>query len=239
LLESEKLAALGVLSSGIAHEINNPIGIVLGNAQMLRKKIEDKERNFTAESIEDMVKQIEINSKRCSNIITSLLQFSKRKEPVFIESDVNEIIERALEFTQSRLGSKAIEVSKKLQSPLPAVMADPVQLEQVFINFIINAEQSMGEQGRLRIRSCKCEAGEGRRESVRVSFSDSGSGMSEEVKRKIFDPFFTTKETGSGTGLGLSVSYGIIKAHNGNIEISSEKGKGTEISVVLPATGKA
>jgi len=231
LLESEKLASLGVLSSGIAHQINNPLGIILGNTQMLLRKLEQDSGALNSEDIQELLTAVEENAKRCSRIVDSLLQFGRRKTPQFQKTDIAAVLNRALEFTSSHLSEKGIEVVKDFNSSLYS-LADPVQLEQVFINIIINSEQSLEKSGQIRIKSDIKNYNS--RKFIFITFHDNGRGISDDNLSKIFDPFFSTKEPGQGSGLGLSISYGIIKSHGGDIEISSKLGEGTTVVVKLP-----
>ena len=231
LLESEKLASLGVLSSGIAHEINNPLGIILGHTQMILKNLKSGKGLTEAQEVEKLLEEVEINTKRCSRIVSSLLHFARKKEVNREDTAVAQILDNALVFASGRLSSKGIKVEKEVDASLPVIPADPVQLEQVFINIIFNAEQSMAEGGRLVIRA---EAPETDKGYFTLVFKDNGKGIAAKDLSRIFDPFFSTKDPGQGSGLGLSLSYGIIKAHGGDIRITSKKGKGTRAIVVLP-----
>ncbi|MCP4650971.1 MAG: HAMP domain-containing protein [PVC group bacterium] len=229
LIESERMASLGVLSSGIAHEINNPLGVILGHAQMLLKELKTRGDLEDAQEAEKLLNTIEEYARRCTHIVRSLLQFAKKREMQFSETDVSSTVSNALMFAEGRLNKKEIKVGKHLASDLPPVLADAIHLEQVFINIIFNAEQSMNQGSKLDV-SIELEKGE----EIVVAFQDEGEGVSEENIKKIFDPFFSTREPGEGVGLGLSISYGIIKAHGGDINIESEVGKGTRVSVRLP-----
>ena len=230
LLESEKLASLGILSSGIAHQINNPLGIILGNTQMLLRKLR-QDVSLEPKDIQELLTAVEENARRCSHIVDSLLQFGRRKKPRFQETDVAEVINRALEFTSSHLSKKEINIVRDFTLPLYS-QADPIQLEQVFINIIINSEQSLEKNGQIEIKSEIRNYNE--RKFVFITFQDNGRGISKDNLSKIFDPFFSTKEPGQGSGLGLSISYGIIKSHGGEIEINSKPGEGTTVIVKLP-----
>jgi len=234
LLKSEKLASLGVLSSGIAHEINNPLGIILGQTQMLLRDLRDKDKAIHPKEIEGLLEGVEENTKRCSHIVKSLLQFAKTKTFQFQRVDVDASIERALSFTEARFAKKNIEVSREYPECIPVIQADPIQLDQVFINILINAEQSINSQGRVHIKVSLVERSAKSPTLVRIAFEDNGRGIARDHLGRIFDPFFSTKEPGDGVGLGLSVSYGIIKAHGGTIEIKSEEGKGAQVCVMLP-----
>jgi signal transduction histidine kinase len=238
LVESEKMVALGALSSGIAHEINNPLGIILGHTQMLLKEFKTKGNLQTPQEAQKLLEAIQDNTKRCSHIVNSLLQFAKKKDLQFQDTDVMSSIENALVFTSNRLSQKGIEITKDFQPKLPLVSADPIQLEQVFINIILNSEQSMPNGGRIKISAGVEPVKEAKPKFISLVFEDTGEGIPQEVLGRIFDPFFSTKEPGEGAGLGLSVSYGIIRAHGGDIEAKSQIGIGTVITVKLPLRKK-
>jgi len=231
LLESEKIASLGILSSGIAHQINNPLGIILGDTQMLLKKLSTKEGVVDSKEAEELLKDIEENIKRCSKIINSLLQFGRRKELQFQEVVINDIINSSLKFVEPSLLKKDAVVITDI-NPNIKILADPIQLEQVFVNIILNATQSIEVKGQIRIVSEIRNLPEG--DFLCVVFEDNGRGIFEEDLKKVFDPFFSTKDVSEGAGLGLSVSYGIIKAHKGDIEIKSKEKEGTTVIVKLP-----
>ena len=230
LLESEKITSLGVLSSGIAHQLNNPLGVVLGNIQLLIKKLSSKRDSLDFSEIEELLKEAEENTKRCSQIINSLLQFGRRKTPQFEEVDIKELIELSLKFVEGSLLKKEIEIDKKIK-PVK-IWVDPVQIEQVFVNILLNAIQSIEEKGKIEIINEIIKEQE--KNFLAIRFTDTGRGISEDNLKKIFEPFFSTKEISEGAGLGLSVSYGIVKAHRGEIKIRSKSGEGTQVTVILP-----
>jgi signal transduction histidine kinase len=228
LMQASKLASMGTMAGGVAHELNNPITGILGFAQLLIQNLQGDERN-----VED-AKRIEALSLRCRNIITTLLAFARQENVKLSHVDVNEAVERTMELAGNQLRVSGIEVEKQLLSPLPMVNANIVQLQQVFLNLITNASFAMGKNGKLTIITGVD------RDNVFVKFSDTGPGISKENILKIFDPFFTTKPVGQGTGLGLSLSHGIISALGGKIEVESVEGAGTTFTIILPsaAAGK-
>ncbi|HCJ67735.1 MAG TPA: hypothetical protein DHV62_10590 [Elusimicrobia bacterium] len=225
LIRSEKLAALGQLVAGIAHEINNPLTAVLGFSQLLVTEPEVK-----GEIKEDLLR-IKQEAERARKIVQGLLSFSRPNKPQKEPININELLEKILSMREYQLRVNNIEIIKNLDSNLPQVSIDPYQLEQVFLNIIVNAEQAILEtnkKGKLLIGTKK-ENG-----YLKISFTDSGPGISKENLLKIFDPFFSTKDVGKGTGLGLSITYRIIEQHNGKIYALSEEGQGTTFVIELP-----
>jgi two-component system NtrC family sensor kinase len=223
LVQSEKLASLGRLAAGIAHEINNPLTNASLGIQLLRKKRD----NWQAAA--GQLDAVERNIDRASAIARELLQFSRQQEAAFLPVNINEAIARALVWMDHQLGRVVVEQDL---APVPEVMGDRLKLEQVFINVLSNALEAMPEGGRLSIATVSNEG------MVEVRISDTGTGIAEENLSKVFDPFFTTKEVGSGTGLGLYLCYGIIRQHCGLIDISSSVGQGTTVSISIPAKSK-
>jgi two-component system NtrC family sensor kinase len=222
LVQSEKLSSLGQLAAGIAHEINNP----LTNASLGIQTLKQRLCNERADS--DMVERlaaVEKNIDRASLIAQELLQFSRRGETEFRPLDINHALKGSLTLLQYKLSN--ITLSQHLE-PVPEAMGDLVKLEQVFINILSNSLESMPEGGELSIASMSKDG------MIAVRITDTGCGIAPESQLRVFEPFFTTKDVGSGTGLGLSVSYGIIKQHRGFIELSSEPGKGTTVTVRIP-----
>ena len=226
LLQSEKMASLGSLAAGVAHEINNPLGGILIYASLL---MEDFEASKDPR-VEDL-KRIVDEATRCKEIVKSLLEFGRQTESRFEPMDINKAINDGLFFLENQVLFHDIRIIKRLDSSLPFVEGDSNQIKQVFMNMMVNAAEAMSEGGgSLTIATGVDPEGA----TLFVSFQDSGMGISPEVQSKIFDPFFTTKAVGKGTGLGLSTSYGIIQSHHGNIEVESEPDKGTVFTIYLP-----
>ena len=224
-----QLAAVGELAAGVAHELNNPLAII----QMYSES--SKERGDLDDTAKRDLLVIHEQAERASKITRNLLSFARKHEPEKNMVSVNEIIERTLEMHSHQLSINNIEVSEELQPGLPMIMADYNQMQQVFMNIIINAEQAMLEahgRGKLNI---KTETTEG---MIKISFTDDGPGISEGNLKRIFDPFFTTKEVGKGTGLGLSICYGIVQAHGGHIYAISKMGEGATFVIEIPITSE-
>jgi len=239
LIQAEKMAAVGQLAAGVAHELNNPLGGILGYSQFALEKIDQKPiRQFDevdTESFLQYLKDIEQQTKRCRSIIKSLLKFSRasRKEE-FEPTDVNSVLKETLMFTGHQMEKSKVRLVEKLAESLPLINGHSGQLQQVFTNLILNAVQAMPDGGTLTVDSRIRED----LKSVEISFTDTGEGITKGDWDKIFEPFFTTKKVGEGTGLGLSVSYGLIKNHGGEIKVKSKKNQETTFTVILPAPGE-
>ena len=225
-IQQEKMAAIGLLAGGIAHEINNPLGGILAFTQLLMKDAKDNEL-----FIKDL-KEIESAAIRCKKIVSDLLDFSrvsKERENCFV--DVNILLDKIFPFLKGDLRSLNVELVFKPTRNIPEVKANPDRLQQVFLNILTNACHAMPRGGTLSVKTgvdvCK---------RVIIRISDTGVGIPDEELPRIFDPFYTTKEPSKGTGLGLSIAYRIIKEHGGNIEVQSEIGKGSTFTISLPAT---
>ncbi|KCZ73334.1 histidine kinase,HAMP domain-containing protein,histidine kinase [Candidatus Methanoperedens nitroreducens] len=216
LIQSEKLASIGMLAAGVAHEINNPLTNILLSAESLLRKRTDE--NTLKQKLEEIISEVEH-----ARIITrNLSEFSRQVEPEIKEMDIKEILERILGIIRI----KNIRVERDIQSVI--LEGDPSQLQQVFLNIIINAVQAMPKGGRLSVSAGEANG------FVEVSISDTGVGIPEESLGKIFDPFFTTKKVGEGTGLGLSICLGIVEKHEGEIKVNSKVGEGSTFTVRLP-----
>ncbi len=224
LIQSEKLASLGKLAAGIAHEINNPLGGILIYSYLILEETPKDNPHY------DNLKKIVKETTRCKDIVKGLLEFARPKEPEMSLTDINDVIERSLSIVERQVLFQNITIKKEYSRGLPRTIADGAQLQQVFINMIINAAEAMKGNGALTIKSSL----EQDKQYLAIEFTDTGHGIREEDKKRLFEPFFTTKEVGKGTGLGLAISYGIIQKHNGAIIVSSQVGKGTTFKVRLP-----
>jgi two-component system NtrC family sensor kinase len=227
LIQSEKMASMGQLSASIAHEVNNPLSGALIYNQLITKKITRGE--FDREAILNYLSKMEHELSRSTKLIRSLLDFSVQSEPKIKEVNVNEVLNRALELGIHAGSKENTRVEKDLQ-PLPTFMVDPDQLEQVFVNLIMNALQAMPAGGTLALRTYM------ENREVKIAVKDTGCGIPPENMNKIFTPFFSTKKEVKGVGLGLSVSYGIIQGLKGRIGVESKVGEGTTFTVCLPVT---
>lgn len=225
LLQREKLAAVGQLVSGVAHELNNPLAGVLAFAQLLESA------PGSAEEQREAVKAIHKEAKRAAKIVSNLLLFARERDAERTRTDLNAVMADALELRRYVLRTQQVEVAMELDPALPAVWADPFQLQQVVLNFITNAEYALKgvpHEKRITLRTWFANS------RVCASVADNGTGIESEVIDRVFNPFFTTKEVGEGTGLGLSISHGIIRQHGGHIGVESVPGNGAMFTIDLP-----
>ncbi len=221
LAQYEKLASLGQLAAGIAHEINNPLTNILLNIQILKNALKGTGHSEIVNSVDSIVKNVD----KVSAITKKVLQFSGDTKPELKPININTVIEGALTLLKNK--PKNVVINKTL-SEIPNVMGDTVKLEQVFVNILDNSIQAMHGGGDIYIESSHTDGW------AKIKIADSGIGIPEENLSKVFDPFFSTKEVGTGTGIGLSICYGIINQHNGEIDIESNEGKGTIVTIRLP-----
>ncbi|MBI1976605.1 MAG: hypothetical protein HYS56_03755, partial [Candidatus Omnitrophica bacterium] len=220
---------------GVAHELNNPMGAVLGYAQLAREKADQINSTDLKEQISRYLQTIETEGQRCKRIIDGLLRFSRggiQEKPVFQSTSIREVLQNTFNLTQHQLEMHRIKVHQEIEENLPTVRGDGNQLQQVFTNIILNADQAMPNGGDLWVTVRRNSEKPG---MMAVSFKDTGCGIIPEYLDKIFDPFFTTKPIGQGTGLGLSISYGIIQDHRGEIKVESEPNQGATFTVYLQA----
>lgn len=231
LIQSEKMAALGQLAGGIAHEINNPLSGVLGFSKILIKKTANEKLRKMKEFADfpESLKLIKESSLRCKEIIEKVLIFARQSDRDISLTDINQVIKDTLVLIETHPSRVKIGMVLKLDPDLPKIMANKNQIQQVFMNIALNAYQAMTDGGELKITTGLSEE-----DFIEISFTDTGHGISQENINKIFDPFFTTRDVGEGTGLGLSISYRITKDHHGEIKVKSEEGKGTTFSIYLP-----
>lgn len=256
MVHSEKMRSLGELVAGITHEINNPINFIHGNLTHLQnysqalinlidlyesmeidlsedkkqelKKLKDKiELSFIKEDLPMLIKSCKEGTERTKNIILDLKNFSRLDEMVVNSIDLPKEIDTTLNILSNKMKGK-VEIIKEYESNIPLVEGYGGQLNQVFMNILDNASYAIKEKGNIYIRLKKTE------KDVIIEFEDTGCGMNKEQVEKIFDPFFTTKPVGSGTGLGMSISYKVIQKHNGTIAVESVEGKGTKFKIQIP-----
>jgi len=227
MVQTEKLTSLGLLAAGVAHEVNTPLAVISNYIQMLAKQLPGDDPRHSL--IEKVVKQ----TFRASEIVNNLLNFSRTGAAEFTEVDLNAVVEETLSLVAHPFRTAQVQVSRNLQEQLPPVLGSNNKLQQVFLNLFMNARDSMPSGGTVEVRTASHNG------SVEIEITDSGSGIPQENLHRIFDPFFTTKSMGRGTGLGLSVSYGIIKEHAGKVDVRSSQGKGTSFRLEFPIARKA
>ena len=232
LVQSTKLAAVGRLISGIAHEVNNPVSIINLHIASVMQNIESQK---LPEDLIETLRVIQRQNNKIGQIIAGLQAFSRQGyfSPDWI--NVNQTVHTALRLVENTLQNQDIVYQAELEDSLPKVFLDPIRIEQVLLNLFNNAIEAMPGGGVLTV-STTLETDQKDEDWVVIRVRDTGTGIEEEHLTQLFDPFFTTKEVGEGTGLGLSVSYGLIQEHRGRIEVSSQRGKGTEFQIYLPVT---
>ncbi|MDT8304088.1 MAG: ATP-binding protein, partial [Sedimentisphaerales bacterium] len=226
LLHADRLATIGMLAAGVAHELNEPVGNILGFAQLAKKC------PGIPDSVEHDIGKIETASLHAREIIQKLLVFARQAQPNKTHVNFNQVVQDGLYFFEARCAKEGIELICLLSPDMPEITADPGQLNQLMVNLVVNSLQSMPGTGKIKVQTRFSE------HNVYLIVEDTGTGMSKEVLDKIFVPFFTTKDVGHGTGLGLPVVYGIVTAHGGTIDVKSKPGCGTRFEIQLPATGQ-
>jgi two-component system NtrC family sensor kinase len=228
LLQSAKLAAIGELASSVAHEVNNPLMVIMGQAGLASRELDGLPATQTR--LDTIVEQ----THRASKIIRDLLDFARRREPTPEPVEIRDVLERSLQLVGGRLTAGGVVGEVEVLGPVPLITGDRDQLTQVFVNLLTNAVDAMPDGGHVLLQAELRTAAGVRCLSVNVS--DTGVGMTPEQVRRVFEPFYTTKPEGKGTGLGLAVSAGIVRKHEGTLEVFSELGKGSTFVVSLPIT---
>ncbi len=222
LRHADRLATIGMLAAGVAHELNEPVGNILGFAQLAKKC------SGLPTTAQDDLEKIETASLQARDIIQKLLVFARQRPPKKMQVNLNQVVQDGLFFFEARCAKEGVELIRTLSPNLPEITADPAQLSQVLVNLVVNALQSIPGAGRITVETRFCD------NSVCLIVADTGIGMSKQVLEKIFVPFFTTKDVGQGTGLGLPVVHGIVTAHGGSIDVESKVGHGTRFEIRLP-----
>jgi two-component system NtrC family sensor kinase len=225
LVQARKISAIGTFTSGIAHELNNPVNNIVLTAEALKEDFEE----LNGEEALGMVQDILIQSERASEIIKNLLDFSRSERPEMVPIYISSVVKDTLRLVRNQLLLAGVEEETYVDEDLPSVCGDYKSLQQVFLNLFLNAIDALPRGGKLITKAYAAD------DSVKIEIRDTGAGIPPEDIPRIFDPFFTTKEVGRGTGLGLSVTYGIVQKHRGSIEVHSEKGVGTTFTVTLPS----
>ncbi|MFH2049953.1 MAG: ATP-binding protein, partial [bacterium] len=239
LIQSEKMSAIGQLAAGVAHELNNPLGGILGYAQFALEKMHknnpEGKPDKTVEGYIRYLTYIENQARRCKSIVQNLLRFSRSTHTTEVEDvNINDVILETKTFVEHQLNMNQITLEVETTEKIPIIQANGGQLQQVFTNLIINAMHASKPDSVIRITTGFSPSVGEFGGTVEVKVIDQGIGIPDEIINKIFEPFFTTKDVGKGTGLGLSLSYGIIRDHGGEIRVDSEVGKGTTFTIILP-----
>ncbi|HPP45006.1 MAG TPA: ATP-binding protein, partial [Methanomassiliicoccaceae archaeon] len=224
ITRTERLAALGQMAAGVAHEINNPLGGILLYSNLILEEMDDG--HPSKENMEKIIYQ----TNRCKKIVQNLLDFARTPSGDMRPININEVIVTSLNLVKDQSMFLGIKVRQDLSDNLPLVMGDSSRLEEVFLNLFVNASDAMDARGVLEISTWSSSTN-----AVKISIRDNGRGIDRAYLPHIFEPFFTTKDPGQGTGLGLSITYGIIQKHNGFIDVESEPGKGTTFIITIPA----
>jgi len=229
LVQAKKLSSLGILTSGIAHQLNNPLNNISTSCQILLEDLDDADKSF----LRKMLTNVEQEVYRARDIVRGLLEFSRVKEFALVHTPLKSVVERSIKLISSQI-PPGVEVAEEIPADL-MLYIDPQRMQQVFLNFLMNSIQAIGPPGHIRITAVKDQKS---KEGV-ITVEDTGCGIPEKDLGRVFDPFFTTKEVGIGTGLGLSVVYGIIEKHQGSISVDSKEGEGTRFVIRLPLGSSA
>jgi signal transduction histidine kinase len=230
LRQSEKLASVGQLAAGLAHEIGTPLNIIGGRAEFLLS------RPRSHKEIGDNLQIIRSQIDRIAGIVRQLLEFSRRREPAFRNVELLTLVRKVIGLLEHKIREKNVNIVIEVDETLPSIAADPDQMQQVFLNLLLNSLHALQAGGTIKISAAIASSGSanGKERKLSIEFEDNGAGIPAEHLSQVFDPFFTTKDVGEGTGLGLSVSYGIIKGHSGEIRVDSNPGQFTRFTIFLP-----
>jgi histidine kinase len=242
LIQASKMATLGEMATGVAHELNQPLSVIKTASSFIKRKVERKEP-LEEGILKTMAEEIDSHVDRAEKIINHMREFGRKSDVAKEKLQVNEILKRSLDFFKQQLKLRNIEVVERLEERLPLILADSNRLEQVFINLLINARDAIerkweqgalkGENKRITLQTCF------EQEMVTIRVTDNGVGIPEAILERIFEPFFTTKKVGKGTGLGLSISYGIVRDYDGTIKVESKEGEGATFTIRFPRIREA
>jgi two-component system NtrC family sensor kinase len=232
LMQSSKMAALGKLAAGIAHEVNNPLAVIKEKVGWLSDLMseEDVSKSENFQEFEDALRKIDYHVDRARKVTHRLLGFARRMEPSQERVNVNKILEETIDFLRNEAHYRNIEIRSEYAPDLPEITSDQAQLQQVFLNILNNAIDAVAKDGVITVRTTH----NSQKHKMAICIADNGPGIPNEVLNRVFDPFFTTKEVGKGTGLGLSISYSIVEKLGGRIMVASEVGSGTTFTISLP-----
>ncbi len=230
LVQSDKMAALGKMAAGVAHEINNPLAVIIQKTGWMQDLLADEDfrDSKNIEEYKTSIKKIEEHVERARKVVHNMLGYARRMEPQLEDVDINQTLDQTISFLENYSRINNIEIQKDLSDDLPIIASDQAQLQQVFLNLISNSIDAIGKEGLIEVKSRRINS------KIQVSISDNGPGIPEDKQKMVFDPFFSTKEMGKGTGLGLWVSYNIIDKMGGTITLESKKGVGSTFIVSIP-----
>jgi two-component system NtrC family sensor kinase len=236
LIQSGKMAALGKLAAGIAHEVNNPLAVIKEKVGWIMDLLgeEDISRSENYIEFDDAVRKIDYHVDRAKKVIHRLLGFARRMEPIREKVDINKVLDETIDFLQNEAHYRSINILCEYYPDLPTTVSDSSQLQQVFLNIFNNAIDAVGKDGEISVKTTY----NSKDEQIVITIADDGPGISSDQLDRVFDPFFTTKEVGMGTGLGLSISYTIVEKLGGRIMVASEVGKGTAFTIYIPVIGQ-
>jgi len=231
-IQESKMAALGKMAAGIAHEINNPLAVIGEKAGWIKDllKMEDVSKSENFQEVAEAANKIEYHINRAKMIIHRLLGFARRMEPATEILNINTVLDESLAFLENEARYRNIGIQADYALDLPLTASDPAQMQQVFLNILNNAIDAIGKEGEIHLKTRHLA----KNNEIAIEINDTGPGIPKEMLNKIFDPFFTTKEVGKGTGLGLSISYSIVEKLGGRMMVASEEGKGTTFTIYLP-----